>query len=179
MSNNPFATTPPVAAPVAQPAAPVAPPTAAPVAFAQAAPVAPAQAAPVAAPVAAAPVAPQAVPAAPAAPAATDAKKPRKKPNRQMTLDERKYVIENYATKATSEMATELGLTRQQVYRTIHEARTKTKDRVTACRAAGDEATAVKMEQFLEAKLPEKPWGGGAGGGKGSSVDNVLDALLG
>ena len=187
MSNNPFATTAPAnqVAPAANQAAPVAN---------QAAPqAAPAnQVAPTVIPttpqtgVQAAPVAPQAgtqvAPTAPkaAVPAApVDGKKPRKKPNRQMTLDERKYVIENYHCRSTSDMARELGLTRQQVYRTVHEARGKIKDRIEAATAGGNPAMATKLQAYMAEKLPEKPFGGGAGGAsKGSSVDTVLDDLL-
>lgn len=165
MSQNPFATTAPAAEET--PAAPAAP---------QAAPTAPA-AAPQAAP-----AAPQAAPAAPQAAPAVDpatGKKPRKKPNRQMTLDERKFVIENYSTRSTSDMARELGLTRQQVYRTVHEARGKIKERIEAATQANNTELANKLQAYMQEKLPEKPFGGGAGGAsKGSSVDTVLDDLL-
>jgi len=174
MSNNPFSTTAAPATPqaAAAPVAPAAP--AAPVA-----PAAPQAAAPVAA---AAPVNPQAAaPAAPAAPAAAAAdgeKKERKKPNRQMTTDERKYVIENYASKTTSEMANEMGLTRQQVYGTVRKSREVIMDRIKAATEAGDAATAAKLQAFVEEKLPEKPFGGGAGAGRGSSIDTAVDDLL-
>lgn len=141
-----------------------------------------APAAPTAAP-AAAPVAPAAPTAVAAAPLATVEKKPRKKPNRQMTSAERKYVIENYASRSTSDIAEELKLTRQQVYRTVHETRTKAKERIAALQAEAAtperDAKIAKLEGILAA-LPEKPFGGGQGGGakKGSAVDNVLDDLL-
>ncbi len=140
------------------------------------------------APQAQAPQAPQAPQAAPQAPpvqegvgSATVEKKARKKPNRQMTIDERKYVLDNYATKSTAELANELGLTRQQVYRTIHETRTKAKERLAELeKDPQNNAEFIQKAQALLAKLPEKPFGGGQGGGKrGSAIDNVLDELLG
>ncbi len=166
MSQNPFATTAPAAEPV-QHVTPAAP---------QAAPVSPA--APQAAP-----AAPQAAPVSPAAAVvgdmATDSKKPRKKPNRQMTLEERKFVIENYSTRSTSDMARELGLTRQQVYRTVHEARGKIKERIESATQSNNTELANKLQSYMQERLPEKPFGGGAGGAsKGSSVDTVLDDLL-
>jgi transposase-like protein len=111
-------------------------------------------------------------------------KKPRKKPNRQMTNEERKYVLANYANRSTSDIADELKLTRQQVYRTVHETRQKAKDRIAALQAEAQtperDEKISKLEGVL-ASLPEKPFGGGQGGGakKGSAVDNVLDELLG
>ena len=159
---NPFQTATPAAAPVAPTAAPV-PPTA-----------------PAAAPV------PPTIPTAPTAPAAetvgTIEKKPRKKPNRQMTAEERKYVLNNYATKNTSEIAEELNLTRQQVYRTVHESRSKLQEKLTNLEAMPStpeiEVTKSKIVALLNS-LPAKPFGAGQGGGrKGSSIDNVLDDLL-
>lgn len=139
---------------------------------------APAETAP-AAPVAAAPAAPT---AAASVGSVTVDKKPRKKPNRQMTADERKYVIQNYASRSTSDIATELGLTRQQVYRTVHEMRSKAKERLAAVEALGaspeNDAMKAKLNDVIAA-LPAKEFGGGQGGGKrGSSVDSVLDDLL-
>lgn len=167
MGSNPFNTKP------AAPAAPAAAPTAAPAA-------APAAAAP-AAPVAAAPVAPVAPVAAAAVGTAVVEKKPRKTPNRQATKEERKYIAENYAGKSTSQIAEELGLTRQQVYRNVYEMRGKAKERLAVLEAAEstpeNEAMKVKLQEVIN-KLPEKPWGAGGGGKKGSSVESVLDELL-
>ena len=135
-----------------------------------------------------APQAPQAAPAAPkaapVAPREDDAKKPtaRKKPNRQMTNDERKYVIENYASKNTSIIAEELGLTRQQVYRTVHESRNKLNERLaeleTQPKSPEVDEAIKKVQEFLD-KLPSKPFGAGQGGKRRSSIDTVLDDLLG
>ena len=132
------------------------------------------QAAP-AAPVAAAPVA--AAPAAATTAPVEGEKKERKKPNRQMRPDERKYVIENYYQMSTSQMASEMGLTRQQVYRTVHESRKVMKERAAAATESGDTATAKKIEDFIAKFLPEKPFGG-SGNTRGSSIDSVVDDLL-
>lgn len=134
-----------------------------------------------------APVAPTAAPAAPvaaptAAPVGSDVKKPRKTPNRQMTTEERRYVIQNYATMNTSEIAQHLGLTRQQVYRTINESRKSLKTRLDGLQGQPQTpevaAQVAKINELL-ASMPAKPFGGGGATGKrGSSVDNVLDDLL-
>ena len=159
--SNPFSTTAPAAAPVtpapAMAAAPVTP----------AAPVMPA------APAMGVPGAPAA-----AATAAAAGKKDRKKPNRQMTAEERKYVIENYATKQTSELAQELNLTRQQVYGTVRKSRERIQERINQAQQAGDTKTVETLTNFLNAKLPEKPFGGGVGANRGSSIDSAVDSLL-
>lgn len=156
MSVNPFSTTAPAApATPAAPAAPVAPITSATPGVAS---VTPNDVAPV---------------------TADTVKKDRKKPNRQMTAEERKYVIQNYATKNTSELAVELGLTRQQVYGTVRKSREVILARIATATAAGDTATATKLQTFVETNLPEKPFGGGAGTGtRGSSIDSAVDDLL-
>lgn len=132
----------------------------------------------------AAPAAPQAAPVAPAAaPAAVKEKKARKQPNRQMTADERKFVIENYATMNTSELAQKMGLTRQQVYRTVMDARKTLQKRLESLNSQPETAESKAMKakiQGLLDRLPNKPFGGGAGGGgaRKSGVENVLDDLL-
>jgi uncharacterized protein YnzC (UPF0291/DUF896 family) len=104
---------------------------------------------------------------------------PRKTPNRQMTKDERMYVINNYSKKSTGQIATELNLTRQQVYRTVYESRTKIKERIEAANAIGDVATVQKLQTFLVTNLPEKEFSEGGGGrSKGGSIDSTLDALF-
>jgi len=94
-----------------------------------------------------------------------------------MRDEERKYVIQNYHSMSTSQMASEMGLTRQQVYRTVHESRKTMKDRAAAATEAGDTATAQKITEFIATYLPEKPFGG-SGNTRGSSIDNVVDNLL-
>lgn len=168
---NPFANS------VAAPKAPVAP---------VAATVAPA--APTAAPAAptAAPVAPTAMPTATTegAPKEPKPRKTRKTPNRQMTNDERKYVLNNYEHKSTNDIAQELGLTRQQVYRTVHESRKNLQARLEAFQAepqsAERDSNIAKIQAMLN-KLPAKPFGGGniVGGKRRQSVDSVLDELMG
>lgn len=144
------------------------------------APTAPtANAAPVAPTAPAAPSVPPTAPVTPAAPVA--GKKERKKPNRAMTGEERKYVLESYETKTTSEIAHDLNLTRQQVYRTVRETRQKLVDRIAQLEASQDPADAPRLEtaRTMLAKLPAKPFGGGQGGAKkGNSIDNLLDELL-
>jgi len=165
--SNPFSTTAPQARTV-----PAETPVVNQVAEAAVAPVAPAM--PAAAVVPGAPVAPGGV-----ADAAAVVKKDRKKPNRQMSVEERRYVLENYATKNTSEMAVEMGLTRQQVYGTVRKGRESILAKIAAANTAGDVATATKLQLFLDTKLPEKPFGGGGSGAtRGSSIDSAVDSLL-
>jgi len=152
MSTNPFGT----AAPVVE-AAPVAAPVV--------------EAAPVAAPVAAAPVA--------AAPATNEKKKDRKKPNKQATMDQKKFVISNYATMGRSEIAEATELTGQQVYNIIKAVRDAGDERATALRENGDEAGAVAVEAKIAAAFPKKMSGGKGGGRKkGTDVNTLLDELL-
>lgn len=140
----------------------------------------------------AAPAAPTAAPAAPTAmPTATaegapkepKQRKTRKTPNRQMTNEERKYVLNNYEHKSTNDIAQELGLTRQQVYRTVHESRKNLQARLEALQAEAQSAerdsNIAKVQAMLN-KLPAKPFGGGntVGGKKRQSVDSVLDELM-
>ena len=105
-------------------------------------------------------------------------KRPRKTPNRQMTKEERLYVINNYAVKATGQIAAELNLTRQQVYRTVHETRHKIKARIEAAQLAGDTATAQKWQSYVITKLPEKDFNTGGGRAKGGAIDSIIDSLL-
>ena len=172
---NPFAVNRAVQNPQA---APMAPQVAAPVAP-QAAPMAP-HAAPVPEPQNNMP--PQGVPtAAPVAEANT--RKPRKTTNRQMTDEERKYVLQNYSLKSTGAIAQDLGLTRQQVYRTVHESRKALLKRKEALEAqpqsAERDAMIEKVNKLLDT-LPSKPFGGGntVGGKRKNGIDNVLDSLL-
>ena len=166
--------------------------------FANRAPQAP-QSAPTAAPVAQAAQVDQAAPVTPEMPAAPGMppqniptaapvsekkeRKPRKTPNRQMTDDERKYVLQNYSTKSTGQIAQDLGLTRQQVYRTIHESRKALQKRLESLQAqpqsAERDAMVDKVQKLLDT-LPAKPFGGGntVGGKRKNGIDSVLDNLL-
>lgn len=168
-SNNPFATKAATATDTTAAAAPAPAPEQAP----QAAP-APTQAAPAPQP------APTQAPAAPAqAPVAGDdgtVKKPRKTPSKQLTKEQRKYVIQNYAAKSTSEIAQELGATPQQVYRTVNESRKSLKTRLEAAQTENNQAKIAKIQEIL-AKLPEKAFGGG-GNSKKNSTDSALDDLI-
>lgn len=130
------------------------------------------------------PVSAPAAPAAAPTAAANSEKKARKSPNRQMTSQERQYVLENYSVKNTAEIAQELNLTRQQVYRTVNESRKNLQSRLEALQSQPDspekKAQIDKINGLLN-KLPAKPFGGGAGAGgkRKSSIDSVLDTLLG
>lgn len=159
--------------PFEKPAAPKATPAAAPVNP----PVPPKPAAPVP------PAAPTAAPAAPVAAPVEGVKKARKVPNRQMTADERKFVIENYSVMSTAEIAQHLGLTRQQVYRTVNESRKDLQKRMEALQQQPDSPEKKVMMDKITAlldKLPSKPFGGGAGAGgkRKGGVNSVLDELL-
>lgn len=141
-------------------------------------------------------------PAAPAAPTAVEAqasvetttviktRKPpkkgadRKKPAIQLTKEDRRYILENYAQSDTSQIARELTarkgqeVTKQQVYRTIHDTRKKLSEILPELKNTGQTEKVKKVEEILAA-LPAKPFGGGGGGGKrGNSIDALIADLL-
>jgi predicted HTH transcriptional regulator len=103
-------------------------------------------------------------------------RKPRKSPNRQKTKDEVKFIIENWRSMSTAELANQTGLTKQQVYRTIVDTK-KTMQK----KAEQDPSQAEKINKFIETYLPSKAEniGHGGGGRKGSVLDDVLNDLLG
>ena len=161
--NNPFGTSAPKAPTAAPAAQPQTPPTVPPT-VPQAAPVTPT--------------------AAPVTPAAGGkVKKVRKTPNKQMTNEQRKFVLQNYATRNTNDIAQELGLTRQQVYRTISESRKNLTKRIESLQQLPDSPEKAeqiqKIQQLLDT-LPNKPFGGGHGNGgaRKSNTDSVIDDLI-
>lgn len=110
---------------------------------------------------------------------------PRKTPAPQLNPEERKFIVANYESMETSQIAHELSkasgkeVTRQQVYRTVLDTRKALEIRLAEATAAGDKALIAKVQSVL-ASLPKKAFGGGGGGGKrGSSVKNLVDDLLG
>lgn len=103
-------------------------------------------------------------------------RKPRKETNRRKTQEEVKFILENYATRSPSDIGKELGLTRQQVYRTVRDARKAYLDKAETLPA--DKAEAVKA--WVEKHLPAKTEEFGKGGGKrGSMVENMFDDIFG
>lgn len=144
---------------------------------------APAAPVPPTAPTAAPNAAPTAPTAAPTPEAAPTGKRPRKTPNRQMSIDERKFVVENYSKMDTNEIARQLNLTRQQVYRTVYESRKTLQERLKNLNEAADfpeKAQQIEKIQKILDLLPSKPFGGGgnAGGHRKSAVETAVDALL-
>lgn len=137
----------------------------------------------------AAPAAPVAV--APVAEAPVKVKKervkkegPRKTPAPQLTREERRFIVDHYATMDTAQIARELSkqsekeVTKQQVYRTVLDTRITLKERLEEATAAGDKALIAKIQGVLST-LPEKAAFGGGGGKRGSSVKSLVDDLLG
>ena len=134
------------------------------------APVAAPVAAPVTAPVAAAPVVGAVV---------ADGKKARKKPNTQASIDQKKFVIANYATMGRTDIADATKLTGQQVYNIVKTMRDAGEERAAALRENGDEAGATAVETKIATTFPKKMSGGKGGGRKkGTDVNNLLDELL-
>jgi len=104
-------------------------------------------------------------------------KKPRKSPNRQKTKDEVKFIIDNWRNMSTAELASQTGLTKQQVYRTIVDTK-----KALRKKAEENPSLADKINKFIETYLPSKAENmghGGGGGRKGSVLDDVLNDLLG
>lgn len=97
----------------------------------------------------------------------------RKAPNRQKTADDVKQILDAYAGKSTSEIASDLGLTRMQVYKTVLDARKKLQQKADE---AEDPATKQKILDYIESHLPSKR--NEFGGKKGSTLDAVLDDLF-
>lgn len=135
----------------------------------------------------AAPQAPQA-PQTEAAPVNSEKTKksggPRKTPAPQLTEEDRKYIVDNYANTNTAEIAKSLSqmrgreVTKQQVYRTVLDFRKKLQEMREEATKAGDQGKVTKIDELLT-KVPEKEFGGGRGGGKkGSSIDSLIDSLL-
>jgi hypothetical protein len=138
----------------------------------------------------AAPAAPAAAPAAPTAAPTTETPKKkgvrkdgsaRKNPAPPTSMDQKKYIIENYAKMSRGELASALGLTPQQVYNVVKIVRDAGKARAAAMREAGDTAGAAAVEAKIEATFPRKMTGGKGGGGRKKSEDvaSLLDDLLG
>ena len=101
----------------------------------------------------------------------------RKKPNRPVTPDDIKFIIDNYATMQTAEIAAQLGLTRMQVYQNMRKVREKLLAQAAEIEAT-DPQKAAKIKAFVEEKLPSKKdqFGGGARKGQ-SAVDQALKDL--
>lgn len=123
------------------------------------------------------------VPAVDAADAATSEseKKKRKAPNKASTMDQKKFIIANYATMGRNELAEATGLTGQQVYNVVRDVREQMKNMAAEARKAGDEAKAATIENKVAEKLPKKVGGGRTGGGgskKKEDIKNIIDDLL-
>jgi|SaaInl7_135m_RNA_FD_contig_41_1445513_length_796_multi_6_in_0_out_0_2 hypothetical protein len=109
----------------------------------------------------------------------------RKKPAVRLTSEDKKIILDQYATKDTSIIAQELSklngneVTRQQVYNCVRQTRKNIEDRIEAAKAANDQGSIAKLQAYVEAKLPHKEFGGGAAKGKGKSdIDSILDDIL-
>ncbi len=123
--------------------------------------------------------APETTPAEAAAPAEEAApvkeKKARKKPNRQMTDEDIKFILENVRNMSYSEIAEARGLTKFQVNRVLMETKKKLRE------AAGDdEAKKAKVEEYIKTHL-SRPEDSRPGGGRGrtSKVKSTIDSVVG
>lgn len=102
-------------------------------------------------------------------------RKPRAQSNRRKTADEVKFILDNYATMSTSEIARKLGLTSQQVSRTVLDARKSYLGRAENL----PPEKAQKIREWVEAHLPSKIEQFGKGGGKrGSMVDSIFEDIF-
>lgn len=100
--------------------------------------------------------------------------KNRKTSNRRRTSEDITYVLNNYATTNTSEIAQHLGLTKQQVSHVIMDTRKRLEEKMKT--ATPEER--VKIENFLNKNLPRKPFGGGRSGARKNQIDVVLEDIL-
>lgn len=101
-------------------------------------------------------------------------RKPRGKSNRRKTPEETKFILENYKDMSTKDIADRLGLTRQQVYRTVLDAK---KAYLEKAETAPPEK-AEKIKAWVEEHLPSKTENRG-GGKKGSMIDDVFEDIFG
>lgn len=103
------------------------------------------------------------------------ARKPRAPNNRRKTADEVKFILDNYRSMSTSEIARKLELTSQQVSRTVLDAR---KSYLQKAESLPPEK-AQKIRDWVEEHLPSKIEQFGKGGGKrGSMIDNLFDDIF-
>lgn len=103
------------------------------------------------------------------------ARKPRAPSNRRKTADEVKFILDNYRSMSTSEIARKLELTSQQVSRTVLDAR---KSYLQKAESLPPEK-AQKIRDWVEEHLPSKIEQFGKGGGKrGSMIDNLFDDIF-
>ena len=96
----------------------------------------------------------------------------RKKNSPPKTTEDVKFIIDNYASMATREIAEVRGLTEQQVNRTVYDTR---KFIATAIESETDPAEAEKKQAWLDAKFPSKA--DNFGRKRGSTIATVLNDL--
>lgn len=102
------------------------------------------------------------------------ARKPRTKTNRRKTQEETKFILENYKDMMTSEIASKLGLTNQQVYRTVMDAKKAYLEKAETM----PPEKAEKIREWVEIHLPSKTENIGKGGKRGTMIDSMFDELF-
>lgn len=100
----------------------------------------------------------------------------RKKPNRRKNREEIKQILQSYHQKDTSTLYQELELTRQQVYRTIKDARDLLNKELEQ---TSDHDKKEKISEFMKKYLPEKKFGGSRNTQKNDKINEVLNDILG
>lgn len=101
-------------------------------------------------------------------------RKPRTKTNRRKTPEETKFILENYKDMMTSELASKLGLTNQQVYRTVMDAKKAYLEKAETL----PPEKAAKIREWVEIHLPSKTENIGKGGKRGTIIDSMFDELF-
>lgn len=101
-------------------------------------------------------------------------KKTRGPSNRRKTPEETKFILENYKDMSTREIAEKLGLTKQQVYRTVLDAKKAYLEKAETL----PPEKAEKVRAWVDEHLPSKEANRG-GGKRGNMVDNIFDDIFG
>ena len=94
--------------------------------------------------------------------------------NRRKTPEEVKFIISNFKDMRTSEIANKLGLTPQQVARTVIDAR---KEWMEKAEQMGPEK-AEMVRNWIETNLPSKKEDFGKGGKRGTMVDDMFNEFF-
>ena len=102
--------------------------------------------------------------------------KPRSKPAPPMTAEDVQFIIANITTKSYADIATERGITKNQVNRVRTDVVNGLKEL-----AKGNPAKAASIEEYIKNNLtrPEETRVGAKGGGQAkAAIDNVVGNIL-
>jgi hypothetical protein len=109
--------------------------------------------------------------------------KPRKQSAPPLSDEAREFIIKQYASMGTSEIAAHLTnqtgneVTKQQVYRTAYDFRMTLLKRREEAVASGNQKTVAKIDKMLELVPKKEAFGGRKPGGK-KAVDTLIDSLF-